>query len=275
LEVSDPAISVLAEGLSLDGGPKFNILNKIEDTSCSALLLTGQRNNILFRQTKSKITKNSFYNSMFHTRVRAANRIGPHDLDVTSVLVGSLLGNCAASKLVEGTRFVFRQSIDHKDYSFWLYNFYHSRGYCSNLEPRMYTRKLKKGDQVKEYYGYEFHTFTFRSFDWAYRMFYKKGKKVVSMEIEKYLTPLALAVWLMDDGGWAKPGTRISTNSFKLEEVQFLATVLKSKFNLDCTVQKIGTIDQYSIYIKGSSIPTLRQLVLPYVHPSMHYKLGI
>ena len=41
----------------------------------------------------------------------------------------------------------------------------------------------------------------------------------------------------MDDGGWAKPGTRISTNSFKLEEVQFLATVLRSKFNLDCTVR--------------------------------------
>jgi hypothetical protein len=32
-------------------------------------------------------------------------------------------------------------------------------------------------------------------------MFYKNGKKVVSLEIAKYLTPLALAVWLMDDGG--------------------------------------------------------------------------
>jgi hypothetical protein len=57
----------------------------------------------------------------------------------------------------------------------------------------MYTRKLKKGDQVKEYYGYEFHTFTFRSFDWVHRMFYKNGKKVVSLEIAKYLTTLALA----------------------------------------------------------------------------------
>jgi len=102
----------------------------------------------------------------------------------------------------------------------------------------MYTRKLKKGDEVKEYYGYEFNTFTFRSFNWIYEMFYNKGKKVISLKIEKYLTPLALAVWIMDDGGWAKPGTRIATNSFKLEEVEFLASVLRKNFDLDCTVQK-------------------------------------
>jgi hypothetical protein len=114
-EVSDPAISVLAEGLSLYGGPKLNILNKIKDTSCLALLLTGQRNNIQSLPTKIKNTKNS----MFHTRVRAANRIGPHPLDVISVLVGTLLGDCYASKrAVEGTRLVYKQSIVHKDYLF-------------------------------------------------------------------------------------------------------------------------------------------------------------
>jgi len=36
------------------------------------------------------------------------------------------------------------------------------------------------------------------------------------------LTPLALAIWIMDDGGRAKPGVRISTNSFELGEVQYL-----------------------------------------------------
>ena len=200
-EVSDPAISVLAEGFFLSG-PKFYILNKIKDTSYLALLFIGQRNNILSLQTKSKKTKSSVYNAMFHTRVRAINRIGPHNHDVISVIVGSLLGDCYASKRsVEGTRFVYKQSIIHKDYLFWLYNFFNSRGYSSNLEPIMYTRKLKRGDQVKEYYGYEFHTYTFRSLDWVHKMFYKKGKKVVSLEVEKYLTPLALAVWLMDDGG--------------------------------------------------------------------------
>jgi LAGLIDADG DNA endonuclease family len=31
-------------------------------------------------------------------------------------------------------------------------------------------------------------------------MFYKNGKKVISLNIEKYITPLALAVLIMDDG---------------------------------------------------------------------------
>jgi hypothetical protein len=57
-------------------------------------------------------------NRTFHTHVKAAKRIGPHDKDVISVIIGALLGNCAASRLVEGTRFVFRQSIAQKDYSF-------------------------------------------------------------------------------------------------------------------------------------------------------------
>lgn len=268
MEVSDPAMTVMAEGLFI-GGPKSYILNKIEDTNWLGLLI-GQRNNIIFTPLK----KNYLNSLMFHTRVKAASRIGPHHLDVISVIVGSLLGDCYANRrYVEGTRLCYRQSIVHKDYLFWLYEFFYSRGYCSNLEPRKYVRILKKGEQ--EHYGYEFNTFTFRSLDWIHKMFYKDGKKVISQDIEKYITPLALAIWIMDDGGWAKPGVRIATNSFKLEEVQHLAEILRNKFDLDCTVQKIGTIGQHSIYIKGSSLPTLKKLVLPYLHPSMYYKLGL
>jgi hypothetical protein len=103
---------------------------------------------------------------MFHTIVRAAKRIGPHNQDVVSVIVGSLLGDCYAnSRSIEGTRLCYRQSIVHKEYLFWLYDFFYTRGYCSNLEPRMYTRIFKKGDQIQEYYGYKFNTFTFRSFN--------------------------------------------------------------------------------------------------------------
>jgi hypothetical protein len=56
---------------------------------------------------------------MFHTRVKAASRIGPHNLDVISVIVGLLLGDCYANKRsVEGTRLCYIQSTVHKDYLF-------------------------------------------------------------------------------------------------------------------------------------------------------------
>jgi predicted type IV restriction endonuclease len=154
-----------------------------------------------------------------------------------------------------------------------LYEFFHNRGYCSNLEPRKYTRKLNTKTQL--YYGYEFNTFTFRSFNWIHKMFYKKGKKYINKEIEQYLTPLALAIWIMDDGMWAKPGIRIATNSFKLEEIKILVHILENKYQLNCSIQHLKDIDKYSLYIWSSSVSTLKDIIFPYLHPSMYYKLNI
>ena len=78
-----------------------------------------------------------------------------------------------------------------------------------------------------------------------------------------------------DDGGWAQPGVRIATNCFSIDEVKLLVKILKNKFNLDCTIQLLKASGNHSIYIKSSSIPTLREILLPHIHPSMKYKLGL
>lgn len=208
----------------------------------------------------------------FHTNnIRAIKRIGPHDNDVISVIVGSLLGDGYANRRSgEGVRICFRQSCKNKEYLFWLYNFFYSKGYASNLQPREYTRKIKRkhclgkvsfaceassfirSNEVSVYKGYEFNTFTFRSFNWIYQLFYKKGIKVISFQIENYLTPLALAVWIMDDGCWVNSGVRIATNCFTFSEI--LNDILKNKYKLDTTIQSIWVLpnnkDRYSIYIK-------------------------
>jgi len=210
----------------------------------------------------------------FHTRCRAINRIGPHNFDIISVMTGLLLGDgYLNNRSGEGARMAVKQSKIHKEYLFSLYKFCYNRGYCSSLEPRLYTRTLKGND--KTYYGYEFNTYTFRSFVWLQTLFYKNGKKVIPSSIGDLLTPLALAIWISDDGGWTGSGVRIATNSFNLEEVQFLIEILKTNFNLNCTVQKIHIKDKYSIYIKENSILKLRSLILPHLHESMFYKLGL
>ena len=192
-----------------------------------------------------------------------------------SVIIGSILGDAYASnRSGEGVRICYRQSNIHKEYLFWLYNFLYNRGYTSNLQPRQYIRTIQS-KQGKVYYGYEFNTFTFRSFNWIHQMFYKKGTKVVPKNIYEYLTPLALAVWIMDDGGWVNSGVRIATNSFKLKEVELLNGVLNSKYNLETTIQKIWVKDKYSIYITKKSVPNLRNIVIPFIHSSMLYKLGV
>lgn len=213
-------------------------------------------------------------NKYFHTQCRAINRIGPHNTDVISVMVGLLLGDgYLNNRSGEGARMAVKQSIVHKEYLFSIYEFFYKRGYCTSLEPRLYARTLK-GKNIK-YFGYEFNTFTFRSLVWLQKLFYKNGKKVVPSNISELITPLALAVWLSDDGGWVGSGIRIAANSFTLEEVELLSEVLSNKFDLDCTIQKISLKDKYSIYIKKISILKLRSLILPQLHPTMHHKLGL
>lgn len=224
----------------------------------------------------------------FHTKIRTNCRIGPHDSDVVSVLVGSLLGDGYAYQtkaLNKGSSFRYKQSAVHKEYLFWLYEFFYSRGYCMDTGPREYKTVLinKSSGINKTYYGYEFDLFTFSSLNWLYDLFYVDKVKKISPELENYLTPLALAIWIMDDGGWVagSKSLRIAANNYTLEEVELLVRILENKFDLICTIQKLskkggnGPSDKYNIYFKVASVPRLRELVKPYIIPSMMYKLGL
>jgi hypothetical protein len=100
-EVIDPAMTVKVTGLYF--GQKLYILYKIID---AYILGDKKLNNYFLRQ--------------FHIIIlRAKNRIGPHNQDVISIIVGSLLGDAYCNKrLIEGSRICFRQSSIHKDYLF-------------------------------------------------------------------------------------------------------------------------------------------------------------
>jgi ubiquinol-cytochrome c reductase cytochrome b subunit len=88
-----------------------------------------------------------------------------------------------------------------------------------------------------------------------------------------YLTPLALAIWIMDDGTYHGSSVRIATNCFNLNEHEILIKIFKDKYNINTTLHK--NRDNYQIYIKKESLPLLIDYVLPYFHLSMYYKLGI
>lgn len=228
----------------------------------------------LMNLTNLRLRTNLLSKTHFHTRCRAINRVGPHNLDVISLIFGLVLGDgYMNSKTGEGVRIAVKQSIIHKEYLFSLYEFFNNRGYCTSNEPRLYTRQIKGNDKI--YKGYEFNTFTFRSLVWVHKLFYKHGQKIIPINISDYFTNLSLAIWISDDGGWTGSGVRIACNSFSLKEVVLLSEMLRLKFELDCTIQKIFITDKYSIYIKSNSIDKLRILILPYLHSTMHYKLGL
>jgi hypothetical protein len=81
----------------------------------------------------------------------------------------------------------------------------------------------------------------------------------------------------MDDGAKLGKGLKLCTNSFSFADCNFLVKLLYDKFNLKASVQSAGVIsknqEQYHIYIWKESMPILREIVSPYVHSSMKYKI--
>lgn len=90
-----------------------------------------------------------------------------------------------------------------------------------------------------------------------------------------FLTPLALAIWIMDDGSKAFSGMKLCTNNFSYEEVLILIKVLNIKYNLNATINSAGVPNQYIIYIPKKSVNNLYKIVGQYIHPSMQYKFPI
>lgn len=237
-------------------------------------------------------------------------RIGPHNEDLFSILFGSLLGDSCAERHGEGTRICFQQEGSHSAYLFWLHQLVAQLGYCNITKPKLTTRL---GAHGKLRQVLRFKTFTFTSFNWIEELFYIKdpasqsGSRLkilpASFCIEKFITPLALAIWIMDDGAKVSSGLKICTNNFSSDEVLVLCDILTNKFGIKATkisaphpqagAKKNVTLpaptdllngsvgrelltpsDQYHIYISKYSMEKLATIVKPFFHPSMKYKLN-
>lgn len=125
-------------------------------------------------------------------RVLSTKRIGPHNNDILSIVVGSLLGDGTMEKDGNGSRFAFYQEKIHGEYLLSLHQKISSLGYCKPEIPILHSR-LGINGQLRYYY--RFRTFTYSSFNWIYEEWYPKGsRKIIPSGIEVFLTPLALAV---------------------------------------------------------------------------------
>jgi hypothetical protein len=197
-------------------------------------------------------------------------RAGPHHQDLLSIIFGSLLGIGRMAQEKEGSRMIFCQLKDQREYLIWLRSKVAEQGYCRNTSR---IKHIKAPGRGKGYY-LSFETFTYTSFNFIREAFYIKNKKVVPHNIGDYLTPLALAVWLMNDGSiYKNKGIKFTANSFRLREVKILSNVLSKNYNLKTSIVDRGVKDEYNIYIPKSSLETLRGIVKPYIHKSMLNKI--
>uniref|UniRef100_UPI002A822E7C LAGLIDADG endonuclease n=1 Tax=Saccharomycopsis fibuligera TaxID=4944 RepID=UPI002A822E7C len=196
------------------------------------------------------------------------------DSSIMEMMYGSLLGDAHAERRKEskGTRMTFYQEGSHDDYLLYLHSLIANLGFCNTNVPKITTRLSKNGKTRKMM---RFSTWTYDQFNHMHSLWYSSnGRKRLPSNLDKYLSPLALSMWIMDDGGKMGSGLKLATNNFTLKEVEYLILLTKNMYNIDSTMHKTGSDNQYNVYMMSHSMPTLVNIVKPYIIPSMKYKFG-
>jgi len=120
----------------------------------------------------------------------------------------------------------------------------------------------------------------------AEAVYFGDGKKHLSWDYLKSLTPLALAVWYMDDGcltirsKGVQERTRGGTGRIEIcveamspGSRERLASYLRGTHGIDVKLDSRGTRKMSVLRFTTAASEKFQKLIAPYVHPSMDYKL--
>lgn len=189
---------------------------------------------------------------------RIGARLPPLTGTLRDVLVGSLLGD-GHLKAVSPNTAVFdeRHSVKQEPYITWK-----ARAFGPYFKS-FYRWNKKSGD--KTYTGCGFRSVTCARLKPFHDLFYPGGKRIFPANLPELITPLALAVWFMDDGS---RGPRIS---FGLDDLS-LHRAVESLQALGLTPRIYGTGSNKTLGFPGQS-HVFHALVSPHVPDCMAYKL--
>src|SRR3989344_3848735 len=183
------------------------------------------------------------------------------ELDVSDkqveILVGCLLGDAYLTKL---GKIQIEQSDKQEEYIKWKHQELASISYAGLKKVVRYD---KQDDRITK--SYRFWT---RQFFKSWReKFYQGDRKVFPKELIRWFTPLSIAVWYMDDGCLSGKQCTLSTESFDLESKEQLIQELNF-LGVETTLGGNG-----KLRIRNRSLPKFFELIRPYIHISMTYKL--
>jgi recombination protein RecA len=191
------------------------------------------------------------------------------------VILGSLMGDGALSPNLHGrsgTRFRMGQGAKQAAYLDWKVSLLENVPHCRTSNAK----------------GAVFADFTPLSElgELCEIVYFGDGKKHLTWDYLKSLTPLALAVWYMDDGCFTvrskglqertRGGTgriEICVDAMSPGSRERLASHLRDAYRLDVKLCSRGARKQNYIQFTTAASEEFQKLIAPYVHPSMDYKL--
>ncbi len=179
------------------------------------------------------------------------------------IIIGCILGDGYLRKIPnrKDAFLEINHSVKAKEYADWKYKELEN---IVKSAPRI--RRQNKG-VFKQ--AYRFFTRQMPELSQLWESFYENGKKVIPKGFT--LTPLALAVWFMDDGSKTQKGdVYLNSQQFDFASQRRLLHALRI-LGIRARMNKDGKY--YRIRIYKESLPRFFKLIFPYIHPSMRYKI--
>jgi len=181
-----------------------------------------------------------------------------------SIIIGTVLGDGSLQETFSKNN--LRLQIEHctaqKSYVQWKYE-------------ELKTLILTPPTYVEQHRSWRFKTISHPEVTEIGKLFYKDRRKIIPDNLEKILTPIGLAVWYMDDGCYVRRDHtfNLNTQCYYQTEVMFLQRVLQTRFNLEA-VSLQRDHNGWRLYIQKGSSERFREIVSPFIIPSMAYKIG-
>jgi hypothetical protein len=174
------------------------------------------------------------------------------------IIIGCLLGDgsmrCKTNALLE-----INHSVRQRAYVDWIYQ------HLVELVSMPPKERPGNGNRV----AYRFVTRAVPELTPYYRRFYASGRKQIPTELE--LTPLTLAVWVMDDGSRSRRAMYLNTQQFDWVDQQKLLELLRDQWGIYGSLHRDK---QYRrIWVSVESTQRLVPLIAPLVLPEFRYKL--
>ncbi|MDP1794840.1 MAG: recombinase RecA, partial [Acidimicrobiales bacterium] len=189
------------------------------------------------------------------------------------VILGSLMGDGALSptKSGHGARFRFGHGAKQTEYAEWKGSLFANIGASRSTNARgavfFDVKPLPELAELRQ-------------------SVYVAGKKVLSDEYFKALTPLSLALWYMDDGSFAlrskglqertKDGSgraEICVEAMSPGSRERLVDYFADNWGIEVRLRHAGLAGNAVLVFGKDATAKLHALIAPFVHPSMEYKL--
>ena len=180
------------------------------------------------------------------------------------VLLGTLLGDGSLSKPFKNARYSNSHNPKQQEYCKYI-----AEQFINLKSVVQYSKRTtpdKRNGLIYEEYCCRIPCNP--ALNYLYQSFYVNHKKRIPFELLKDFTAKSLAFLYMDDGSKASCGYDIATMCFTEVEILKFRKFLFNKFNLETTMPK-----DKRIHIRAKSKNHFKELILPYMHKTMLYKL--